>query len=159
MSERTISRRDLYAIGETIGSGATRRKLGGGYVCGFGGDSTSRQESTTNNYDKRVAVQGGTGVSGDGNSVTINTTDGGITARALQTVDLSNASLGEGYQALIDGARDLFSSGESLIGQTQKSVADAYSLAKTDQAGGIDQKTIIVLAVAGAVAVYAMNRK
>lgn len=33
----TISKRDLYAAGEPLGSSATQRKLGGGYVCGDGG--------------------------------------------------------------------------------------------------------------------------
>lgn len=174
--DRDISRRELYAMGEPLGDGATRRKLGGGYICGIGGKSKSSSSTTTNNADNRVAVQGGFGLSSsDGN--TFNVTDGGIVSRALDSVDLSNAAnygttsraldsidlsgkrLNDGFQSLIDAATGIFNDGQSLIGQTQKSVADAYSTAQTDAAGGIDQKTIIVLAVAGAVALYAIKRK
>lgn len=172
MTERQISRRDLYAMGEPFGDGATRRKPGGGLVCGIGGSS----KSNATNQDNRVAVQGGAGLSNSNNN-RITITDGGIVSRALDTVDLSNATvygttsraldsidlsgkrLETGYQSLIDAASSLFDRGESLIGQTQKSVADAYGQAQTDKAGGIDQKTIIVLAVAGAVALYAIKSK
>lgn len=156
--DRDISRRELYAMGEPLGDGATRRKLGGGYICGIGGKSKSSSSTTTNNADNRVAVQGGFGLSSsDGN--TFNVTDGGIVSRALDSVDLSGANLGAGYQSLISAATSIFNDGQGLIGQTQKSVADAYSMAKTDANGGIDQKTIIVLAVAGAVALYAIKSK
>lgn len=51
------SRRELYAMGEPLGDGATRAKLGGGVVCGFGGDSsssnTNQQITNTYQYDQR----------------------------------------------------------------------------------------------------------
>lgn len=175
MIERNISRRDLYAMGEPLGDGATFRKPCGGLVCGIGGSSRSSASSTTNNNDNRVAVQGGAGLSNsDGN--TVNITDGGMVSRALDTVELSNATvygttsraldsidlsgkrLETGYQSLIDAATSVFNEGQSLIGQTQKSVADAYGQAQTDKAGGIDQKTIIVLAIAGAVGLWAIKK-
>lgn len=183
---RDISRRELYAMGEPLGDGATRRKLGGGYVCGIGGKSKSSSSTTTNNADNRMAIQNGFGLShssgnaldfSDNSTTTINSLDGGAISRALDTVDLSNATvygttsraldsidlsgkrLETGYKSLIDAASSLFDRGESLIGKTQKSVADAYGQAQTDKAGGIDQKTIIVLAVAGAVALYAIKSK
>lgn len=34
---KSYSRRELYALGETLGDSATQRKLGGGYICGTGG--------------------------------------------------------------------------------------------------------------------------
>lgn len=136
--------------------------------------SSSASTNTTNNLDNRVAVQDGIGLSNStGNAITITntTTDAGSIAaafgfgsdtvgKALQTVEMSNATLGAGYDSLIDAASSLFDRGESLIGQTQAAVADAYRTATTDKAGGIDQKTIIVLAVAGAAALaFASRRK
>lgn len=57
-----ISRRQLYAAGEPLGDGATRHKLGGGRVLGFGGDSSSssavtNQQTTNTSYqDNRKAI-------------------------------------------------------------------------------------------------------
>ncbi len=144
----SISRRDLYAAGEPLGDSATRRKLGGGVVCGFGGDSSSSSQQTTNNYDNRVAVQGGVGLANSSGNII---TDGGIVSRALDTVDMNNAMLGDGFGKLLEA-------GESLIGLTQKHVADAYSQAQTDVKGTIDNRTIIVLALAAAVVLVMMNR-
>lgn len=156
----SISRRDLYAAGEPLGDSVTRAKLGGGYVCGFGGSSKSSNASTTQNYDNRVAVQGGVGLANsNGNAVTINTMDGGIVARALDSIDTNNATNAEGFTKLLDAAESLWQRGENLIGQTQKHVADAYSQAQTDKAGTIDNRTLIVLGVAGAAALAFMNRK
>lgn len=127
-----------------------------------GKSSSSASSQTTNNQDNRVAVQDGIGLSASsGNviNVTTTTTDAAIVGRALQTVDMSNATLGEGFEGLLAAADNLFNRGESLIGQTQKSVADAYGQAQTNKAGTIDNRTIIVLGVAGAVALYAINRK
>lgn len=127
-----------------------------------GKSSSSASSQTTNNQDNRVAVQDGIGLSASsGNviNVTTTTTDAAIVGRALQTVDMSNATLGEGFEGLLAAADNLFTRGESLIGQTQKSVADAYGQAQTNKAGTIDNRTIIVLGVAGAVALYAINRK
>lgn len=173
------SRRELYAHGEPFGDSATRRKIDGkGYVCGFGGDSSSSSSNTTNNYDKRVVTQDGFGLSGDNNAVSLTTTntttnnvlDGGAiksaftfsgdtVERALDSVDTNNATLAEGYGALIEAADNLFNRGENLIGQTQQAVADAYSLAQNDKAGTIDNRTIIVLAAVGAVALFALRKR
>lgn len=173
------SRRELYAHGEPFGDSATRRSIDGkGYVCGFGGDSSSSSSNTTNNYDKRVAVQDGFGLSGDANSVSMSTTnnlttitsDAGViknafdfsgetVARAFDSIDSNNATLGEGYGALIEAADNIFNRGQNLIGQTQKAVADAYGQAQNDKGGTIDNRTIIVLAAVGAVALFAISRK
>lgn len=170
------SRRELYAHGEPLGDSVTRKKLGGGYVCGFGGDSASSSSNTTNNYDKRVVTQDGFGLSGDNNAVKLTTTnttnilDGGVienafdfssktVGRAFDSIDSNNATLGEGYSALIDATENLFDRGEGLIGQTQKAVADAYGQAQADKNGTIDNRTIIVLAAVGAVALFAFRKK
>lgn len=173
----SYSRRHLYAHGEPLGESVTRRKLGGGYICGGGGSESSSSQSTSN-VDRRIAVQDGIGVSGDANALqltsTTNTTTNVLDAgaireafgfgrsalstagdtfgRALDSVDVSNATLGQGYEQLLGAAEKLFDRGETLIGQTQQAVADAYTRAQDTAKGTIDNRTIIVLAVAGAAA-------
>lgn len=182
-----LSRRELYAAGEPLGDCATARKPCGGYLCGGGGRSSSSSAQTTYNTDKRLAVgDGGFGISADNSalsfsdsrttnvtdarSTVVNALDGGAIAgafdatkasvsRALQTVDLNNATNAEGFSKLLTTAEGLFNKGEYLIGQTQQAVADAYNQAQTSKAGTIDNRTIIVLAVAGAAAVFALRRK
>lgn len=129
----------------------------------MGGSSSSASSSsqTTNNVDKRLVVDSGVGVTADNSTVnlSVQTTDAEIVSRALDTVDMNNATNQEGFSKLLDAAGTLFQRGENLIGQTQQSVADAYTLAQTTKAGTIDNKTMIVLAIAGAATVYAINRK
>lgn len=140
----------------------------------FSSSSSSSSANTTENYDKRIAVDRGIGVSGDNNSIstqsTTNVLDGGAiknafnfsgdtVGRAFDSIERNNATLGEGYGALIEAADNLFNRGENLIGQTQKAVADAYGQAQNDKAGTIDNRTIIVLAAVGAVALFAFSRK
>ena len=43
---KSYSRRELYALGETLGDSATQRKLGGGYICGTGGGGGGQQAPT-----------------------------------------------------------------------------------------------------------------
>ncbi|MGA8787242.1 MAG: hypothetical protein WB542_18100, partial [Polaromonas sp.] len=123
--------------------------LGEFFRCNFGGgggSSSSSSSTTTNNTDKRIAVgDGGLAVSADSSSVSVNVMDGGIVKRALDTIDTSNAISGQGFSKLLDTATLMFNRSEGLIGQTQKSVADAYAQAQTVKAGTIDNKTIIVL--------------
>ena len=157
----SISRRELYAHGEPFGDSATRRKLGGGYVCGFGGGSSSASTQETNNFDQRNAVQDGIALSGSsGNAVTLNVTDGGIVTKALDSINLNNATNAEGFESLLSAAESLWQRGEKLIGQTQQSVADAYMTAQPEAKGTLDNRTIAVIAVAGAAALaFASRRK
>jgi hypothetical protein len=144
------------------------------------GSKTNTQQYTTN-VDQRVAVQDGIGISGDGNALalttTYNVTDGGMVTRALDTVDKSNKTLadvfgraldtvdagqaiqGEGFSSLLDAAENLFDRGERMVGQTQDRIADAYSMAQTDAKGTIDNRTIVVLAIAAAVGLWAISRR
>jgi len=121
-----------------------------------------------------------------GNTTTINTLDGGAIAgamntitqavndafnfsstssdnalgfgtRALQTVELNNANLGEGFTRLLDAADNLFERGEKLVGLSGDRIADAYRTATVEKSGSIDNKTITVMVVAGAVALIALN--
>lgn len=149
-----------------------------------GKSSSSSSAQTTYNTDQRLAVgDGGLGLSGNNSSLNVQSTsttnylDGGaiksafdttnkaisantdVFSMANDTIQLANATNAEGFDKLLDAADTLFSRGESLIGQTQAAVADAYGQAQNDKAGTIDNRTIIVLGVAGAVALYAITRK
>lgn len=137
-----------------------RRLLPDGGRCYFGGSSSSRSTNT----DKRLVTgEGSAGVSADNSTVSLvqNITDSGIVSRALDSVDLANATNEVGFSKLIDTANNLtsklFDKGESLIGQTQKSVADAYANATAAKSGAIDNKTLMILGIAaiGAVAIVA----
>lgn len=149
--------------------------------------SKSSTSNTTNNYDQRVAVQDGIGISGDGNSIattnntTNNITDGGIVSRglasldaalsgsfgtvnntvdrALDAIEVNNATNAQGFSALLGAAESLWNRGESLIGSTQKAVADAYSVAQNDAKGTIDNRTIMILGVAALAAFVFAKRK
>ena len=156
------SRRELYALGEPIGESATRRKLGGGYVCGGGGGSSSSTSSTTQNYDKRIAVDTGVGLSSDSSTINVQMTDAGIANKALETVQLADATNSDGFGKLLGLADKLFVGAGEVIKTTQGTTlaqVGALSQAQTDAKGAIDQKTIIVLAVAGAAAAFAFARK
>lgn len=137
----------------------------------MGGRSSSSSAATTNNQDNRVAVQDGIGLSASNNN-TISITDGGIVSRGLDTVDLGIAATTEALQTttakafdavnltsannadsftrLLETAEGLFSTGENLLTKTQQSLVQAYSQAEADKGGTIDNRTVIVLAVAGA---------
>jgi hypothetical protein len=128
----------------------------GGIACpmlGGGGGSSSSSTSTTNT-DKRLAVgDGGAGISGDNSQIVINSTDGAIVDRALQSVDSQAALSGDYFSKLLDVSKELVTS-------TQASVAGAYTQATTDAKGSLDNKTIVILGVAGAAAwAYAKGKK
>ncbi len=129
----------------------------------MGGSSSSASSSKqeTNSTDKRLVVDSGLGVSADNSTVdvTVQTTDKEIVSRALTTVDVNNATNAEGFSKLLDASESLFERGERLIEKTQASVANAYAAAQTTKAGTIDNRTLIVLAIAGAATFYAVKRK
>jgi hypothetical protein len=123
--------------------------------------SSSSTTSKTDQIDRRIVNESGVANSGDSNSVTINSLDGGIVKAALDTVQISDALSTESFNNLLKVAEGLFTGGERLIGQTQAAVADAYSMAQTDAKSTIDNRTIVVLGVAaaGVAAAYALRKK
>lgn len=136
----------------------------GGRACpmGGGGGGSSSSSSSTQNIDKRMAVgDGAIGASSENSTVTINTADGAIVTRALDTVDTNSVITAKGFDALLNAADKLFNKGQGLIGQTQQAVAQAYQQAQETKQATIDNKTIVVLGVAAAVsvAVVAYARK
>lgn len=101
----TISRRQLYAAGETFGTSCTRNKPGGRIMGGGGGESSSSSENETTNVDQRVAVQDGVGLSGSSNnSVSVNSSDAikAIAAMGADTIAKSGAAVVELNQASLD---------------------------------------------------------
>lgn len=119
-----------------------KRRALGQHCPGFG----SKSSSQSNPQDNRVTA-GTVGISGSGNAVNI--TDGGIVARSLDTVD---KVVGTGFTELLDTA-------EGLIGRTQTLVADAYAQADANKSQTIDNRTLIVLALAAAAVLVAINWK
>jgi hypothetical protein len=156
-----ISRRELYALGEPLGDSTTRAKLGGGYVCGGGGSSSSSNQ-TTQNTDKRQAVDQGIAISSDSSTVNVQALDGAIVQKALDTVSVADASNAQGFGQLLGLADKLFSGAGNALQTTQAATlaqVGALTTAQNDAKGSIDQKTMTILAVAGVAAVWAFNRK
>lgn len=97
----TLSRRQLYAAGETFGSSCTRYKPGG-RILGGGGDSESQSSNATTNTDQRVAVQDGVGLSGSsGNTINVNSSDAikAIASMGADTINRAGAAVVELNQA------------------------------------------------------------
>lgn len=156
------SRRELYALGEPLGDNVTRAKLGGGYLCGGGGGSSSSTASTTTNVDKRLALEQGIAISSDQSTVNVQALDAGIVEKALDTVSIADASNAQGFNSLLSLADKFITGAGDVIKTTQATTlaqVGALGTAQNDARGTIDQKTMIVLAVAGVGALWAFNRK
>lgn len=157
------SRRELYAMGEPIGDSATTRKVGGGYVCGGGGDSSSSSSTSSNttNVDRRLVNESGIGISSDSSTINIQNLDGEIVKKALDTVNVADAASSQGFTQLLGLADKLFTGAGQVLQTSQTATlaqVGALNQAQNDSRGSIDQKTLIVIAVAGAAA-YAYSRK
>ena len=109
----------------------------------------------------------------DNSTSNVNVTDSGIVSRALDSIDLSNATTGQGFSKLLDVGQSIFSqantsqegifsklidAGKSLIGQTQQSVSDAYQTATAEKSGALDNKTLMILGVAAIAGVAIVAR-
>ena len=117
--------------------------------------SSSASTTTTQTTDKRMVVDTGVGISSESSNVTVNTLDSGIVKAALDTVKANDATNGDGFSKLLGLADKLFTTGSTLIEKTSDTTlaqVAALTTAKNDSAGLIDQKTIIVLGIAGAIA-------
>lgn len=143
----------------------------GWFMLGFGGGGSSSSSSanttstnTTNqNTDKRISQQSGVAVSGGNSPVTFNSSS--VDAGTVQaSASIANNAIGASttnLSNLLSSANTLFSNmGGILANQSAANVSQSQSLtsAITAQGGGVNQKTILMLAVAG-IAVYAMSRK
>lgn len=158
------SRAELYAMGEPLGNGATRRKPGCGVIYGKGGSSSSSQSSSTNttNTDKRLVVDGSSiGISSDSSTVNVQALDSGIVNKALDTVAAADATAGEGFDRLLGLTEKLFDTGGKLLetnSATTMAQLETLNTARNDTRGQVDQKTIILLAAAGVAAAWVMKK-
>ena len=114
----SISRRKLEQHGEPFGDCATRKKFGGGYCCGVGGDSSS--SSTSNPSDRRIAAApSSVSVSGDGSSV------------GLQMTSTNKTKSGNGVNVDAGGNVSVTSIDAGAIGAGVTIARDAIDLATT----------------------------
>lgn len=114
-----ISRKNLYAAGETFGDSCTRRKPGGGMLCGGGDSSSSTSGPQTTNNDNRMALQGsvGVGTGGSAGNITINSAD----AMVLQTLA---ETMPDAVRAMTSAGADVIkSAGGSIVELNRDSVA------------------------------------
>ena len=134
---------------------------------GGGGGSTSsssNQSTTTQNTDARIANESGVIAQG-GSTINYNvqSVDKDVAKAALDFATATNATNGDGFTKLLDTVDRLTTktadTATTLSSRFQDNVMDAYSRAKADAAGGIDQKTMIVLGVTAAAALVAINMK
>lgn len=158
----SISRQQLYAAGLPFGDSCTRRAAGRTVLGGGGGSSSSSSATTTNTTDKRMVVDQGIGISSESSNVNVTTLDAGIVNKALDTVTAADAINGDGLDKLIGLADKLFTAGGDLIAKTQNaSLAqlETINAAANDKTGSIDQKTMVILAIAGAAALVLVKGK
>jgi len=114
---------------------------------GGGGGSSSSSSSTTNR-DSRISQQGGTAVSGDGN--TVNVLDGGAIQNAFQ---FSGSALENALKFSTTAQAAALGS----LQETSKLVSDAYAEAK-GRGAMTDWMLIGSVAMAGLVAVTALRK-
>ncbi len=115
--------------------------------------SSSQANQSTTNTDKRVVNESGLIVQDSGGS-TVN-----IERVDWEIVDGALSAAGEGYSKLLDISEKIISNGTKQLEATQAGISQAYTNAQTEKSGSIDQKTMIVLAVAGAAALVLSKGK
>lgn len=134
--------------------------------------SSSDQTTNTTNTDKRIATESGL-VATEGSSISsvtnIQSLDKDIVSKALETVQVADATNGDSFNGLLNLAdRFLTATKESgrmttdaattLAGRYTADVMDGISKATADKTGSIDQKTMMVLATVAGVAFVASRR-
>jgi len=124
------------------------------YFGGGGGSATTSSNTTTQNTDKRlVASDSAIGISSDNSTINLSTTDQGAIAASFDFAKSANVLAEEKYQDL------LAATGNTLSGVLGGIAAQQNFIAATtaDAKGTIDNKTIMVVAGIGAVAVAALT--
>ena len=118
-----------------------------------GAQSSSSVATTSTSMDKRIAVESGIGISSDSSTITINALDAPIVNHALDAIIANDATQGASFSQLLGLADKLFTGAGAVIEKTQDTTLkqlDTINTAASNKSGAIDQKTMIVLAVAGA---------
>ena len=125
---------------------------------GGGSSSSSSTSSQTTSIDKRMVVDNGVGVSSDSSTVTVTATDLGAIDKAFGFASASGDKIVSSFDKVVGLADVLLRGSLDAVKTTNGVVSQAYETARTTAAGAIDQKTMIVLAVAGAVAFVASRK-
>lgn len=116
----------------------------------------------TNNLDLRVVADAGS-IGLSGSNSTFNVLDGGVIAKAMDTMKMVNDSAGEGYSKLLDVTKSMFDKNteqaSAMAGTVEKNVLDAYRNAASDATGSIDNKTILAIVVVAGLAFVAWKMK
>lgn len=125
--------------------------------------SSSSSVATTNQaIDKRVAVESGIGISSDGSTVNIQSIDADLMKETMNVLGASDAVKGEGFARLLNLADKLFDRAGGMVERTQNTALeqlDTLNRAQNDARGSIDQKTLMVIAIAGAAMVIVPKMK
>ena len=138
---------------------ATRRKPGGGYVCGFGGSSSSSSPTTTTttNIDKRLVTDNGaTAISADNSTITM--TDNGAVKAALDSSVTNFSTLVDTVKVLGKGAVDSFSANVQLAKDLNAGTQSAYADA-ANQASGNKNILYVGLAVLAMIGLSVASKK
>ncbi len=113
-----ISRRYLYAMGETFGDSCTARREDGRVICGGGGKGGKSNSPTTTNTDRRSALQDATQV-GDG------ATTGDISSTSYSTTYAADAQVLQTLaENMPDAVRAMASAGADVIKSAGGSIVD-----------------------------------
>lgn len=124
-------------------------------MCFDSSSSSSSNSTQTTNVDKRQVVDGnGVGVTSDSSTVNVNTTmtDLGAIQGALKSLDSGNALNGQNFDSVLTLADKLFTGGFDLMNKSAANVSAAYATQQSQAGGSFDNKTIAIIAVAGAAA-------
>lgn len=134
----TITRQKLARWDMPMGDAVTERRHGGGYRCGFGGDSSSESNpvntTTTVNTDKRLVVDGmSNGLSFDASSGnTITMLDAGAIAGAGSVVSSALDAVGGTLKTTLNTVNDVTSNALAAMGVTSSAaIGSATASAKT----------------------------
>jgi len=125
--------------------------------------SSSQANQTTQNIDDRVVND--SGVVARDSVVNVSSVDPEIAKAAFDFATKADATNGDGFDKLLGAAVELTKHSQDtangLAAKFQDNVLQAFDSARNTTPGGIDNKTMIVIAVAaaGALAVAASNRR
>lgn len=125
-------------------------------------DDSTRSSYNTATENTTVTTSSTSTTTTDSHDVT-NITDGESVAAAMDAARANYSALltgtGRGFEALLGVADKLFDRGAGALEKQAASVADAYREATAEKSGTLDNKTIVMLGVAGAVALVMVARK
>jgi hypothetical protein len=120
--------------------------------------NTSTWSSLTNNSSSVDNSKSST-VTGSYNT----TLDAGVAKAALDYASNNDATVGAGFSSLLGWAKELSTSNtnsaNNMVARFTDGVAQAYDTARNTTPGGIDNKTMVILGVAGAAAIGLMAMK